>query len=299
MGTTALNGPVLDGLRSSNSGLIGDKRALQAEKRALEGEVATADELVQAKTDELIGGRLQGRRVLLVSGPGADGTTVDRIAQAVADAGGAVSGRLALQPALLEPGSGQLVEDLVAQVVPAGVDLPEGSALARAGAVLAGALLSEGGSGDVDRDAAQSVVSAFGEAGLAALSDAGDGAPQVASLAVLVAAPAPDEPTEQDRAVVDGLLDVATELDARSAGLVVAGPAESAVEGGLVRALRADSARDGLISSVDNADRAVGQVAVVLALREQSDGGVGRYGGAQGASAPAPTAAPDEDDPEG
>ena len=104
---------------------------------------------------------------------------------------------------------------------------------------------------------------------------------------------------EWQRDALDGLLDVASELDTRSAGLVVAGPAESAVDGGLVRALRADSARDAVISSVDNADRAVGQVATVLALREQSDGGAGRYGGAQGASSPVPTGAPDEDDDQG
>lgn len=293
MGTTALNGPVLDGLRNLNSGLIGDKRALQADKRALQDDVKTADDLVRAKTAELIGGRLQGRRVLLVAAPGSDGATVDQVSRAVADAGGTVSGRLQLQPSLFEPASTQLVEDLVAQVVPAGVDLPEDSAVSRAAAVLAGALLTQGGAGDVDREAAQAVVSAFAEADLAVLSEAGDGPPRVASLAVLVAAPAPEEePTEQDRATVDGLLDVAGELRARSAGVVVAGPSEAASDGGLVRALRADAARDALVSTVDNADLAVGQVAVVLALREQADGGSGRYGGAQGASAPAPTGSP-------
>lgn len=292
MGTTALNGPVLSGLRNLNSGLIGDKRALQADKRALEDDVKTADDLVRAKRAELIGGQLQGRRVLLVSAPGADGTTVDQIAQAVVDAGGQVSGRLQLSPALVEPSSTQLVEDLVAQVVPAGVDLPGSSALGRAGAVLAAALLTPGGAGGVDRAAAQAVVSAFDEAGLTSLSEAGDGPPRVASLAVVVAAPAPEQPTDRDRAALAGLLDVATELDARSAGLVVAGPTESAVDGGLVRALRSDSARDALISSVDNAQRAVGQVAVVLALREQAAGGSGRYGGAQGATAPVPTGSP-------
>lgn len=290
VGTTALNGPVLAGLRDRNSGLIGDKRALESDVRGLQADVETADDLVRSMSADLIGGRLDDRRVLLVRAPDADERTTDQIATAVTDAGGSVTGRLSLQPALFESGSTQLVEDLVAAVIPAGVRLPEDSAVARAGAVLAAALLVEPDESPLDRDAAQQVVSAFQEAGLIQLRDAGE-TPAAASLAVLVAASAPDEEVEDDgRPVLDGLLSIAGQLDAASSGLVVAGPAESAVEGGLVQALRSDSERRAVISSVDNADRAVGQVAVVLALREQAQGGSGHYGGAPGASAPAPTA---------
>jgi hypothetical protein len=288
VGTAALNGPVLQGLRERNSGLIGDKRALESDVRELQADVETADDLVRSMSADLIGGRLSGQRVLLVSAPGADGRLADQVSTAVTDAGAVVSGRLRLQPELLDPASTQLVEDLVASVLPAGVPLPEESTVARAGAVLSSALLVRPGADAVNRDAAQQVVSGFTEAGLVELSDAGD-EPATGTIAVLLAAPAPSDPVDDAGAALDGLLAVAGELRARSAGVVVAGPSESAVEGGLVREVRSDSARDAVLSSVDNADRAVGQVAVVLALREQLDGGVGRYGSAQGASAPAPT----------
>jgi hypothetical protein len=288
VGTTALNGPVLEGLRRSNSGLISDKRALEGDVRSLQSEVDTADDLVRTMSDQLIGSRLADARVLLVTAPGAEGAVVEQIATTVTEAGGTVTGRLALEPELFEDESTQLVEDLVADVVPAGVELPEDSAVARAAAVLAAGLLTRSGGSGVDRDSADQVVPAFQEAGLVELSEAGDD-PATATLAVLVAAPAPAEPTEQHEDVVAGLLEVASQLRAAGNGLVVAGPAESVLEGGLVRAVRSDSARDGVISTVDNADRAVGQVAVVLALREQSRGGAGRYGGGQGASGPVPT----------
>ena len=289
---------MLEGLRQRNAGLISDKRGLEATVEGLRGDVATADELVRALADDLVGGELAGRGVLLVAAPGAEGRVLDQLGTVVEAAGGAVSGRLQLQPALFEPAATQLVEDLASQVLPAGVELPDGGPLPRAGSLLGAALLDRPGTLSVPADAAQSVVSAFSEAGLVELQ-AAEGAP-AASLAVLVAAPAPAA-EEQDalaRSAVDGMLALLVELRARAAGLVVAGPDEANLEGGLVRAVRSDPAADSLVSTVDNADRAVGQVAVVLALSEQLPGGSGRYGGGQGATAPVPTGAPDAGDQE-
>jgi hypothetical protein len=293
VGTAALNGPVLDGLRDRNAGLISDKRALEGDVRGLQSDVETADDLVRTLSTDLVGGRLSGQRVLLVTAPGTEGRQAEQLTTVIEAAGGSVTGRLALQPALLDPGATQLLEDLVATVLPAGVQLPTGSAVGRAGAVLSSALLTRQGGSAVDRESAQQVVSAFAEAGLTELADAAE-TPAAATLAVLLTGPAPSEALDDEgKAALEALLDVAEQMQSRSNGLVVAGPSTSADEGGLVRALRADSGRDNVISSVDNVDRAVGQVAVVLALREQAQGGAGRYGGGQGASAPVPTGSPD------
>lgn len=281
---------MLEGLRSSNSGLIGDKRALESDVRELQTDVDTADDLVRTMSDDLVGGELSGERVLLVAAPGAEQRVAEQVADTVVAAGGTVTGQLRLEAQLLESGSTQLVEDLLATVVPAGVDLPDGSAAQRAAAVLAAVLLRAPGGDAPDAEGAAQVVPAFEEAGLVSLEESDDPAP--ATLAVLVADEAPEEPAEEDEVAVEALLEIADELDARSAGLVVAGSAGSVDEGGLVRALRGDSARDERISTVDNADRAVGQVAVVLALREQEQGRTGRYGARQGASGPVPTREP-------
>jgi hypothetical protein len=297
VGTTALNGPVLEGLRERNAGLISEKRGLESDVRALEAEVDTADALVRELGRDLVGGELDGARVLLVVEPGVEGRVLDQLAAVVDEAGGSVTGRLQLQPALLEPASSQLVEDLAAQVLPAGVQLPAGSALARAGSLLGAALLDRPGTVGVDADSAQQVVSAFGEAGLVELQGV-EGAPPQAGLAVLVAAAAPAEQDPARRAALDGLVSLAAELRARAEGLVLAGSAEANVEGGLVRAVRNDAGVDSLVSTVDNADRAVGQVAVVLALVEQAAGGSGRYGGGQGATGPVPVPQAAEEQPE-
>jgi hypothetical protein len=290
VGTTALNGPVLEGLRQRNAGLISEKDGLRAQVEALRGDVGTADELVRALAGELVGGTLSGRGVLLVAAPDAEGGVLDELAATVEAAGGTVTGRLQLLPALFEPGAFQLVEDLASQVVPAGVELPDDGPLPRAGSLLGAALLDRPGGAAVGPDAGQAVVSAFSEAGLVELSGV-EGTLTPATLAVLVAAPAP-APEEQDalaRSAVDGMLALLVELRARASGLVVAGPSQSNVEGGLVRAVRSDPAADSLVSTVDNVDRGVGQVAAVLALAEQAAGGSGRYGGGQGATGAVPT----------
>lgn len=294
VGTTALNGPVLDGLRSSNSGLISDKRALESDVRALQGDVDTADQFTRALYGDLLAGELTDERVLLVTAPDADERIAEQLTTAIEAAGGSVTGELALQAELLDPTQSQLVDDLVASVVPAGVELPEGSAVNRAAVELAAALLVPPRGDAINRTAAQEVVSAFEEAGLVQMDEAGDQL-EPATLAVLIAAPASQEPDDEaadrdTRVVLDGLLAVASVLDAGSSGAVLAGPSTSVLQGGLLRALRADGDRDAEISSVDNAERAVGQVAVVLALAEQLEGRAGRYGGGQGATAPVPTA---------
>lgn len=297
VGTTALNGPVLDGLRDSNAGLIGEKRALESDVDQLRGEVTTADDFTRLLSADLVGGRLDGQGVLLVLAPGADRQDADQLAAMLTEAGALVTGRLSVQPALLDPENSQLVDDLVADVVPAGIQLPEGSAAGRAAAELAAALLVRPPADPLERDAAQQLVSAFQEADLVELTDTGEQLVP-ATTAVLLAAAPPAVDTEQGddeqrQSVVEGLLAMARELEARSGGAVVAGPSESAADGGLLQELRADGDLDDVVSSVDNVQRAVGQVAVVRALAEQLQGGSGRYGGSTGTSV-VPTGAPAE-----
>ena len=298
VGTTALNGPVLDGLRRSNTGLISDKRALESDVRDLQGDVDTADDFARALTPDLVGGRLDGQGVLVVLAPNADPQVADQLATMLGAAGARVTGELALQPAVVDPEQRQLVDDLVAQVVPAGPPLPDTTA-GRAAAVLSAALLVRRDQEPLGRDEAQRIVSAFEEAGLVSLNDEGEELVPATS-AVFLAGAGPEEGQDEDdeegkaearQSEIEGLLAFAAELDGRSGGAVLAGPASSTADGGLVRALRADSGLDAEVSSVDNAHRAVGQVAVVRALAEQLEGGSGRYGGTGSAEAPVPGAA--------
>jgi hypothetical protein len=294
VGTAALNGPIQDGLRRSIQEQAQDKRALESDVRDLQGQVAASDEFATSLGPQLVDGALAEERVLLVTTPQTPGDLSERLRPLLADAGADVTGTLEVRPALGDPDQRQLLEDLVARVVPAGVDLPDGDPVERAAVELAAALTTGPGNEPVDTGEAQAVVAAFEEAELVSFRPepgAEDGL--TSATLVLVLAPAgsaaPATTGEQQRR--DALLSLAAAFDDRSRGAAIAGPASSAAEGGLVAAARASSTVTSDVSTVDNADRGIGRIAVVRALAEQAAKGVGQYGAAPGASAPLPEAA--------
>ena len=288
LGTTALKGPVLDDLRDNIKRLSSDKRVLEGDVGNLRSEVRAADDFAAGVGPGLVRGVLADQRVLLVTTPETPSDLVDRLTVGLGQAGARVTGQLRLLPELSEPGQAQLVEDLVAQVVPAGVDLPDGEPVERATAELAAALARPSRGAGVDAAEAQAVVSAFEEADLVQFES--DGTPlQPASLAVVLGGPAPvGEPEDAQSAGQEALLSLAEALDRRARGVVVAGPSTSAADRGLVSGLRADSSLAAQVSSVDNADRGVGLVALALALAEQARGGAGQYGAGPRSNGPLP-----------
>lgn len=292
VGTTALNGPVLDGLRRANNDLIEDKQSLQTEVGDLKNDVSAADGFAVALAPGIVGGRLDRQRVLLVTTDRTPSQLADQLAPLIRQAGGTVAGRLQLRPELLDAEQGQLLEDLVAQVVPAGVQVPAGEPVDRAAAVLAAALLRGPGAEPVAGQDAQAAVSAFEEADLVDLTEEGQSIVPADLVVVLTGAP-PDTPVDAAaEARSDALLSVVDALETRSKGAVVAGSAEGLGDGGVLRAVRGDGNLDARVSTVDNADRAVGQVAVVLALQEQAAGRAGRYGGGPNVTGALPDTVP-------
>jgi hypothetical protein len=294
VGTTALNGPVLDGLRRSNTKLIEEKQSLQTDVRELETDVATADGFAAGLAPMIVRGRLAGQRVLVVTTDRTPTQLVDQLTPLLTQAGGTVSGLLRLQPDLLDPRQGQLLEDLVAQVVPAGVEVPAGEPVDRAAAVLSAAVLRRPDAEPVAAPDAQAVVSAFEEAELVELSEEGEQISPADLVVLLTGAPPAGKPVDAEgEARTESLLALVDALDARSKGAVLAAPSAALGDGGAITAVRSNGALDARVSTVDNADRVVGQVAVVLALEEQAAGRAGRYGGGRGVQAPLPDTLPD------
>lgn len=293
VGTAALNGPIQDKLNDNISRLTSDKRALEADLRDLQSQVTASDAFATALGPQLVQGALEDQRVLFVTTPQTPADLAEQLRPLLLDAGATVTGSLEVRATLGDPKQRRLLEDLVAQVLPAGVQLPDGDPVERAAAELAAALTS-GPEEPVDRGEAQAVVSAFEEADLVGFTADPETEDTIASATVVVLLAPPGlarEPKAAEQQQLEALLTVAAAFDTRSRGAVLAGPAQSAVDGGLIRALRTSSTLARGVSSVDNADRGIGRIATVLALTEQVDKGVGQYGAGAGASAPMPAAA--------
>ena len=292
VGTAALNGPIVDSLRSNINRLSDDKRDLEQDVQQLQGEVGAADDFADTVGPDLLAGALADERVLLVTTDGVPDGLVEQLRPVLESAGASVTGRLDVGTALADPENRALVDDLVAEVVPAGVDLPDGEPVERAAAELAAALTTGPDAEEVDAGEAQAVVSAFQEADLLAFEGETDTL-TTATLVVVIGGPAPDGEeglTVEQQQQLETVLVLAQAFDDRSRGVVVTGPAGSADEGGLVAALRGQSTTAADVSSVDNVDRGLGRVAVVRALDEQGEGRAGQYGSGGGATGPLPEA---------
>ena len=290
LGTAALNGPIQTNLNNNLSRVTDEKRGLESDVFELRAQLGAADAFAQSVGPRLVRGALDDERVLLVTTPQTPADLAERLTPLLEQAGARVTGTLELLPALADPEQRTLVEDLVAQVVPAGVELPGTGAVERATAELAAALTRTADGEGVEPEEAQAVVSAFTEADLVAFSSA-DEALQPATVAVVLTGTAPDQLPPPEQVQQLAVVAMAGALDTRAAGAALAGPVGSADERGAVRALRADSTLVRAVSTVDNADRGTGLVTLVLALAEQRRGGVGQYGTGEGAST-APPAPP-------
>jgi copper transport outer membrane protein MctB len=293
VGTTALNGQVLDDLRARNGAVIKDKRDLEALVHDLRTQVSRRDQFATTVGPAVLAGTLTGERVLLVTTPGASDDVVKDLGERLVQAGATPTGVLKLGSDLLDPAKSAVIDDLVARVAPPGLTLPEDSAAERAAVELAAATVTTPAADGISSDAAAKVLGGFTGADLVDVQQpAGSKSATTlvpATLAVLVTGGSDGkelDDVEKRRQQV--ALSLIRAMDVRSSGAVVAGPESAAATGGLIAAVRGEGALSDRVSSVDTVDSSFGAVSAVLALQEQLAGGSGRYGQGPGSEAAAP-----------
>lgn len=280
-------------LSSQVATLRQEKADLRAQLNAAGQQVDAGERFAADVTPQLVGSRLMGSSVVLVTLPGSDADTVTALSQVLTAAGASVHGAVRLSADWTDPATTASREQLVpsltsptAAAADAGVGLDT-----RTARLLAGALV-------VGRAAAAGRATAAATATLAALKQADlvtfDGAGPVLSSLAVVVAPVPDPGVTAQRQAADlaGWMAIAQALDAKGNGAVVVEPTARATGTptgtGLVAAVRGNGAAQRVVSTVDDASVAVGRVATVYALLEQLAGGVGQYGTGAGASAVLP-----------
>lgn len=276
IGTTQLNGPILDRLETQVDSLEQDKRSLEDQTRTLQGQLDTSEEFETALAPALVDGALTGSSVLLVvASEEVDSDDVEEVSSLITTAGGTVSGQIALTPAYTDPSSeSSLLSYATGSGLPAGITLPEvDDAGQLVGSLLAQVLMVPPGGEAPDTAATSSVL-----AGLPALDVLSTESESVtpANLALVLTAGefTGDQAAERNETLVE----LVTALDAGGSGAVVAGDAPSARENGLIGTVRDDPAVSAAVSTVDNIVTVAGQISAVLALRAESEGTSGAYG---------------------
>jgi hypothetical protein len=277
IGTTQLNGRVVDNLNGQVGSLEADKRGLEAQTQQLQAQLNTDDAFTEAIAPALVGGALNNRRVLVVrTSDQVPSSTVDDISALVQKAGGTVTGTIHLQPQYTDPSSASAIENYVTgSGKPSGVQLPEtDDAHELVAALLADVLMAPSVNNSTPNTAAISSVLA----GLSALDVVAQDSSTVtrADFAIVLTTGALDGSDAGERNAA--FVDLAAALDAAGSGAVVAGDTESAGSNGLIGVLRNNPSVSATVSTVDNVKSAAGQVSTVLALVAERQGTSGKYG---------------------
>ncbi|HEV7421571.1 MAG TPA: copper transporter [Mycobacterium sp.] len=284
LGSGLLSNTLLSGLRDDKHEMQNQINGLTEDKNALNEKLSAAGEFDAQMSPRILRDALTGKSVVLFRTPDAADDDVDALTRFVGDAGGTVSGTIALTQEFVDANSAEKLLSVVnSPIVPAGRQLSTKSVDqgSQAGDLLGIALLR-------GRDpAAPAVDDAQRDTVLAALRDTGFvtyGSQRVgaADTALIVTGGSLAEDAGNQGASVARF---AAGLAPHGAGTVVAGRDGSASGTAAVAVTRSDQALASAVSTVDDVDSQSGRITVVLTLQELANGGrPGQYGIGQGAT---------------
>jgi len=284
LGSTTVSDRLLAGLKDDKHMLSRQVEDLTVERNAQRERLVDADGFASAVGPMAVRGLLDQRTVVIVTTADANPADRDAITGLIQAAGATVTGELQLADAFTDSSRAEQLRELVTRL-PAGVQLPTASDPGTLAGGLLGALLLISATDNRPQASAEESAAA-----LAGLADGGfvrvgeDLRP--AQLAVVLTGGAVTGDAAGDRAAM--IARFAAQLDRSGAGTVLAGRSEAAAGNGPIGVARADTSVTSVLSTVDGAQTPAGRTATVLALREQLEGGAGRYGTAGNAQAVTP-----------
>jgi hypothetical protein len=289
LGTTALNGVVLDDLRSRARSLAADNHNQVAQIDALQAALAQRSAFITRAEPALEQDVLTGQRVAVISAPGVPTSLRDGLRDALRRGGAVLTADVRLAPPFADPNQANALDDLATRLVVPGVTLPaKATGMELAAATLASVLVTRPGTKTPSPDAVQATLAGFQQAGF--LSVAGTPG-STATLALLVVPPGPSSDDAAAKALDEAVTTMGVQLATEGVGVVLAG-SQSAATDGLLTTVRKDRTVTARVSTVDSVDTAAGRIATVRALRSSASGRVGSYGFGPGAAAPLPSLAP-------
>jgi hypothetical protein len=285
VGTAAANGPIADNLKDQYNDVSTDNQQLRDQLDERTSDLAKAGEYAAETAPGLLGGKLAGKKVLVLSleGNGKDvGKTVDGVTDFLKMAGATVTGTVQLTEKFTAPTSKDQLLDTADASAPPGVSgaLPNQNSGVDTSAALLAALLV-GANGAASIDGTQTVLAAYKAQDF--LTYDGDFAAPAEAVLMVAGTPSTGKDAK-DRATAAFAIVNRFEQGGK---LVVGGL--SAI--GVVSSVRHDSGLQKNVSTVDNLVTAQGQVCAVLALIERIKGVTGHYGSGDGASSMLPKTA--------
>ena len=303
LGSTELQGPAFSLLDKTTSKLQSELGQVSSQRDAAQQQATEGELYAEAVEPAVLRDLLTGRRLLIVTEPGAQASVVTGITTAAVHAGATVTGEINLQPKFFDT-SGAAQDSLnqttlnVAQT--AGIQLDASATYQQqaahviAGEILSASPASSGSAGSRPASGNQATgAAAMLQSYAASQFLTTTGQPSTPATLVIVVTPQ-NAPSDGSADQLDQvLIPLVQELAAKSAATVVAGSSSGSGAGSPIAVLRSNNVSS-QVSTVDDADLVSGQTVAIQALAAQLAGGkAGSYGfTANGATAVAPSPAP-------
>ncbi|MEJ5996646.1 copper transporter [Corynebacterium sp. H130] len=284
-GTYVLSPNLPGGANEESQQAVQELASAKSEAAINGAQAKAADSYIAATANETVADVLKDRPVLIFRTADADEADVKAVTELRNKSGAKDAGTITLTEKFFSADGADPLKSIVANTLPAGAQLSttQLDPGTHGGEALGAALL-------LNKDNGEPLAKTEDRALLLkALRDGGfinypDGTILPAQIILIVTGDS-DGVGEKNFAAVHQAT-FAKALDKKANGVVVAGRVKTASDNGVIGQLRKDSASG--VSTVDSVDRAFGQIATILAAREQLDNKQGAYGTADGVDAVSP-----------
>ena len=258
-------GPFGKSLAANKSEVAKLTQAEEAANQRISGE----DSFLDSAQASLIANQLKGRKVVVVLAPGIAPETAAKLAEAVTQAGGTVTGGVALSDKFIAPEQQVSLDDLATRLAPAGTASVSGEPGTRVQVALADAISTANKAAvGVDNQQAKGFLDALASVQAITLT----GTPSKKADLVLFVVP-----DSSPSAPATTLSDVGGALAGNSVVTVIATPGNTQKDSALVKTWKAPS-NQARLSVTEQVDKARGRIAAIYALGAGAQGRFGTFG---------------------
>ncbi|OBI36197.1 copper transporter [Mycobacterium colombiense] len=285
LGSGFLSDTLLSSLRDEKRDLNAQITGLNDQKNVLNEKLSAANNFDTQLAGRMVHDALGGKTVVVFRTPDATDDDVAAVSKFIGQAGGTVTGTVALTQEFVEANSAEKLQTVVnSSVLPAGQQLStklvdQGS---QAGDLMGIALLANANPAvpAVDDVARNTVLAALRDTGFITYQ-ATDHMGAANAALVVTGGSLPQDAGNKGVSVAR----FSAALAPHGSGTLLAGRDGSATGGAAVAVTRADAGMNSAISTVDDVDAAPGRITAVLGLHDLLGGGhAGQYGTGHGAT---------------
>lgn len=299
LGASFLSKAQIDFLQGQITSANNAKNSLEAKNRTANNQIGQLEGYIDSTKNNLVNNQLFNDAVLVVRGAGYNQDDVNGVLALAKQAGATITADITVNDTFSDPSSAAALQDLVANYAPRGQQIPGGDPVTQALNLLVEALTAQsptvttanagspsssaspaptGTPTTMTADWSVRTLQEFQNIGVISVSTMPNPkAIMVKPTAAFIAAPDAAVTDKQNTAYVS----LARALHGAGVGSLIGGSPVAAGTGGLITAVLKDTAATKTVSTVDDMDQTIGQVAAVFVLYDESTnatGPAGHYG---------------------